>query len=341
MGRYCIHVLIQICSRTHGTSLYGAPENRNILRAEFQPLASDVSLLFIRPRAFKYSTPSDDPIFPADAMVENEQTYYNSLPHATVLGCVDKAEIRHPETFQKWTPRNFTSWRTPSPEWRANPLENLFLLLGLGLDVSNTWNAVNYGVSLDAERKIIHPGGTSLPLAREQWKVESRRFFEISLALLQGKIYDIARGTYADVAGVRSTFEEVNQPICSMVKIPTVGWTNISLFWLVTLPTFAFLLWFTSIEVSGKLILVWFYQILLEPWLSPILGPVLKASLFVLKWMVDKIPRLFSCLWRNTIYPGGLSWVLGKIMTAYHNHSDRIRRMRYRSAEGHAFELWN
>jgi hypothetical protein len=295
--------------------------------------------LFIRPRGFGYSIPSDDPIFPADAVAEDGLKFYNSLPHATVFGCVDTAEIRHPETFQRWIPRNFTSWRTPSPEWQANPLNNQFLLLGLGLDVSNTWNAINYGVRLDAERKIIQPGATSVPLAREQWKVESRRFFEISLALLQGKIYDIARGTYLVVPGVQSTFEDVNQPICRMIKIPTTGWTNISLFWLATLPTFAFLLWFTSIEVSDKMILVWFYEILLKPWLSPILELIFRLILWVVKELIKQILRLLLCLWHNTIYPNGLGWVIRKILTIYHNWSDRIRMRRYQNARSNDFEI--
>ena len=218
-------------------------------------------------------------------------------------------------------------------------MSNLFLLLGLALDVSNTWNAVNYGVSLDAALKIITPSGVSLPLAPEQWKVESRRIFDISLALLQGRIYDVARGSFADVTGVQNTFKDENQPICRMVKIPTVGWTNISLSWLVTLPTLAFLLWFTSIEVSGKMILVWFYQMLLEPCLSPILGPIFRLALWVLGELAQQIPRLLSCLWRNTIYPNGFSWVIRKIMTMYHNRSDRIRRMRYQTARNNDFEI--
>jgi hypothetical protein len=156
--------------------------------------------------------------------------------------------------------------------------------------------------------------------------------------LAQGNVYDIVRGRFADIPGVLNTFTEVNQPICNMVKIYAVGWSNISLFWLVTLPTSTFL-WFASIEVSKKSALVWFYQILLEPWLPQMLAPILKLALLTPKWLVEQIPKCPSCLWRHAVYPNGLSWLIGKIATAYCNRSDRIKRKRYRIAESHAFEL--
>jgi hypothetical protein len=63
-----------------------------------------------------------------------------------------------------------------------------------------------------------------------------------------------------------------------MVKITTIGWTNVNLLWLVTLPTSAFLLWFTSINVGERMIIVWFYLGVLKPcfsWLyREILTPV-------------------------------------------------------------------
>jgi hypothetical protein len=260
--------------------------------------------------------------------MNNDPTYYNSLPHATVLGCVDSAEIRHPDTGQIWIPRNFTSWRSNSTEWQALPMNNMFLLLGLALDNSNTWNAINYGVRLDAERKIVYPGGTSLPLAREQWKVEARKMFAISLALAQGRVYDIARGTDIDVPGVQNTFEAANQPICDMVKIPTIGWTNISLFWIVFLPTVAFLLWFTSIKVDKKLIIVWAYSEAIEPgfrWLFIKTWAAMKIGFFSLKWLFEQILGLLLSFKDNAIHPGGLSWIIREIVKVCRGTNIRIR----------------
>jgi hypothetical protein len=240
----------------------------------------------------RYSEPNDDPIFPAQTLAEDGLNYLNGLPYATVLGCVDIAEVCDPATGQIWIPRNFSSWKTTSPEWKAGQMKNLFFLLSIGLAESNTWNAINYGVSLDAQNKIIAPGGVSLPLAREQWKIESRRFFEVSLAMLQGKIYDVVRGRDADETALQNTLDKLQQPICGMVKFPTAGWTNISLFWLVALPSCAFLLWFATIEVEEKLILAWFYLKLLKPCFKPcdwlytnVVKPCLKGIWFALKWV--------------------------------------------------------
>lgn len=181
----CCYLLITLCRHIHGTSLYGATEAYVRLRSEFLPRSSHVSLLLARPKALLYSERSDDPIFPALDLAKNNESYQNSLSHATVLGCADTAEIRHPDTGQIWILRNFTWWKTASPEWRATPMKNVFYLMASALDHSNTWSAIKYSANLlDAERKIATTSGTSLPLAREQWKVEARRFFDALLALM-------------------------------------------------------------------------------------------------------------------------------------------------------------
>jgi hypothetical protein len=185
-------------------------------------------------------------------------------------------------------------------------MKNLFLLLGLALEYSNTWTVARSTISLDALRKVWAVTGISMPLAREQWKVEARRLFNISLAMMQGRTYDIARGRDADKPGARNAFGEVNQPICSMVIISTIGWTNVSLFWLVMLPTSAFLLWFTSINVSKITLIVLLYQDAIEPsvsWLyGGILAPVSNQVWKSLQWLARQIWEALLCIWRGIVY---------------------------------------
>jgi hypothetical protein len=294
----------------HGTSLYGATENRVWLRPEFLPPAADVSILLVRPKALLYAEQSDDPIFPALDLAGNNESYQNSLLHATALGCVDTAEIRDPDTSQTWIPRNLTWWQKPSPEWRAVEMRNVFYLTAAALDHSNTWSAIKYSsILLEAERKIATTSGTSLPLAREQWKVEARRFFDTSLALMQGRVYDIARGTEANEPGVINALEEDHLPICEMIKIPTNGWTNISLLWLVGLPTLAFLTWFTSIEVKKEVILVLFYRHVVKPGAALLNEQVLLPLLNLFWSVVNGFVNIWKDpvgWWSSTIYPGGL-----------------------------------
>jgi hypothetical protein len=72
------------------------------------PRSSDVSLLLVRPGAVLYSERNDDPILPALDLAKNNESYQNSLWHATALGCADATEIRYPDMGQTWIPKNFT-----------------------------------------------------------------------------------------------------------------------------------------------------------------------------------------------------------------------------------------
>ena len=118
---------------------------------------------------------------------------------------------------------------------------NSFLLLGgalLGLDSSS---AIIAGPQFDAQKKVIRRLSTSLD--RKQRKVEAWGMFETSLARIQGDVLDIARGRGVGDKSAQNLFWEMNSPIRSMIKFPTLGWRNISLFWTVILPTLAFFLW--------------------------------------------------------------------------------------------------
>jgi hypothetical protein len=87
-------------------------------------------------------------------------------------------------------------------------MKNVFYLTTAALDRSNAWSAIKYSSNLlDVERKIATNDGTSLSLAHEQWKVEVWRFFDTSLALMQGRAYDIAREAEAQESGVINALE--------------------------------------------------------------------------------------------------------------------------------------
>jgi hypothetical protein len=248
------------------------------LLPEFRVTNSVVTLIFVRSNAVFYFEPSYDPIFPAEQNYTGSgsgylrQLYYNSLPHATVLGCADTIEIRDPDTGTIWQPKTM-DWNNLTSLQGIKQLQvdtvlkqgmlNSFLLLGeamLALDISSI---IMGGPHLDAQKKIM--GRFSTSINREQWKVEARKIFETSLARIQGDILDIARGRGVADKNTHSLFWEMNSPICSMIKFPTLGWSNISLFWVVILPTFAFFLWVFSIEVEKRLVLIWFYLYILKP----------------------------------------------------------------------------
>ena len=41
-------------------------------------------------------------------------------------------------------------------------------------------------------------------------------------------------------------------PLCNIVKFQAVGWSNISLFWMITLPALGLLLWSLTIELNNS-----------------------------------------------------------------------------------------
>jgi len=219
---------------------------------EFLAPDSETTILFIRPNCIIYFGANDDPIFPADTKVTADGgvlLWGNSLPRSSILGCADVAEIRNPETGNIWNPKAMDWNFLHSGDWDPEQ-KNMLLLLVLSLWQSNTFNAVTSrpGSRFDAQSKLV--GSLSQTLSREQWKVEVRKIFETSLARLQGNVLDIARGVGKDLPYARNLLIKENMSLCHIVKLQSVGWRNISLFWLIILPTMAFLLWVLTIEMG-------------------------------------------------------------------------------------------
>ena len=266
---------------------------------EFRATNSVVSLIFVRPKAVFYFEPSFDPIFPAQQVYNGpgylEQIYYNNLPHATVLGCADTAEIRDPDTGLIWHPvtMDWNDLKSRQGIERLNldkvfkeNLLNPFLLLGASMLGSSISTIILTGPYFDAQKKLIN--GLSIALDREQWKVEARKMFETSLARMQGIVLDVARGRGVDDRSAKNALPEINSSICNMIKFPTLGWKNISLFWMTVLPTLAFFIWLFSIEVEEKLVLVWFYLYVLKPFITLIwflLKSIWRTAILSLRWL--------------------------------------------------------
>ena len=222
-----------------------------MLHPEFQAPNSEINVLFIRPMNIVYYGPNDDPIFPAAVNITTPGApiiWANPLQRSSVLGCADVSEIRDMETGDIWIPKAL-DWN------RLNFLDkerkNLLTLLVIALWRSDTFNAVTSrpGSRFDVQTKLV--GSLSQNLDREQWKVEVRKMFETSLARIQGDVLDIVRGVGKDRPYARNFLTEDNMSLCHIVKFQSVGWRNITLLWLVVLPTFSSLLWILTIEVGN------------------------------------------------------------------------------------------
>ncbi len=270
-----------------------------ILAPEFRVPESDVTLILIKAVSVSYDEESDDPIFYPRQLGGD---FGDSVVHAGVLGCAGSTEIRDPETGLIWPVRDIDYDQmhqlTYAQMWKpGKPVTGY--LLEMALYFSKVWATTQAGFHFDAEKRIT--GFNSLPLEREQWKVEARKIFESTLARIQGEVYDIARGSLSTGFQDVAMSWEQHRVVCNMIKIETQGWKNISLFWLVLLPTISFLLWISSISVRKRLVITWFYLFVLKPL------PKLIWSVFIstARW-----------LWAWTIFPNGLYWIISMILKA-------------------------
>lgn len=191
------------------------------------PKGSTLTLIFIHPQKISYLVPSDDPIFPAhtefyiDSSDKPRWRYMG--PHASVLACVDTTLWRDPSTGSNWQPY------LPEPSFviEDSHTRGGFLFMVYTLLWSNIYDTINYrlGGGLAAQ-KLVH-GWESLPLAKEQWKVEAKQLFETSLARIQIDAWNIAQGTAASYPGLQRL--EVESAVCDGTFLfMSQGWQNVN-----------------------------------------------------------------------------------------------------------------
>ena len=305
-------------SKLQGSSIQPLPE--------FLAPYSQTTIFFIRPVNIAYFGPSGDPIFPVVANVptpDGLMAWGNPLLRSSVLGCADLSEIRDIETGYIWIPKALDYNQLYSLDIEK---KRLLTLLLISLWQSNAWSAATSrpGSRFDVQSKLV--GSLSQALDYEQWKVEVRKMFETSLARIQGDVLDLARGVGKDRPYARNYLIEENMPLCRVVKFQSVGWKNISLFWLITLPTISLLLWVLTIEVEkptgdrqqilqprepaadfpgSNIVLIWLFKNVCVP---------LALQLWVaLAWVATKLyPFIALKAWKFLSW--ALSWIKLKII---------------------------
>ena len=176
----------------------------------------------------------DDPIFPAsEPRMINGGRYYTSSVTTTTHTCVDIAQICDPisevcqdqDISYSWDPGNKPDfWPSISS---ATETERTFALLSYALYFSSTAEAANLA-RLQAPDK-------GFKLAKEQWKVEARRWFETSLARMQVEVLGLAQLSPEDISDSDDAVGyHINimpsgyKGMCNMVKFRSNGWRNVS-----------------------------------------------------------------------------------------------------------------
>jgi hypothetical protein len=213
-------------------------------------------LMFISSHSLLYPQYRADPIFPAHTKSKyspgytGPTYYFNNSTRAGILGCVDEYKICKTQSGPCWSNKNITSIPAPGDR-NATEEENVAKLLTLALDFSTSCGSVQYrqAEALDAQMKIADT--QSLPLAPKQWQVEAEKIFQTSLARMQSNVYDIVRGTAASFEGYQNVMDPKYAGICGLVKIPTIGWTDINFWGLIGTSFGVVFFWVMSIRVRN------------------------------------------------------------------------------------------
>jgi hypothetical protein len=165
-----------------------------------------------------------DPIFPATSMllIGSDILYLNRDYVATVLACTDKTTICDVNGEVCWNALD-DPLSKPKDEAESNGL----FMLQMALLRSRICFSALYrgGNALDATSKLVVY--QSLPLAKEQWKVEAKHLFATSLARMQIDLRDHIRGTAAHQPGFVNKMPLGRRGVCSQYKFKSNGWTNI------------------------------------------------------------------------------------------------------------------
>lgn len=249
------------------------------------------SLFYIDNKALTFSANSDDPIFPAQyaqKMPWQIKPRWRDLSVVrTVLGCTDEKMIRDQQKGQEWYVINEdlhdkhsnNIWNITSPDLTGNeslPYPNASLmalrLLGLALKFSDTSSSIVYARSqwLDAASRVVKYS-LVLPLAPNQWQVESAKLFNISLARMQTELLYMAGGEKLDTS--RQKLEILDGSLvdpCRMLKIHVDGYRNISVTGFLGMLEMSLIIWIGTMEAGETIILVWLLRRTLKPLTSSI-----------------------------------------------------------------------
>ena len=160
------------------------------------------SLIFINTGTMIYREPNNDPIFHATHVIEDPDVgnYYTRWDRKhSMLGCVDLNKWRIPSISSNWYDLNLQDSNGKDFNWewlkKVHPrTRGGMRLLIESLATSTMAQNIEHRESEGLAASKLFQGGSSLPLAKDQWKVEVRQLFETTLARIQINVQNVVRG---------------------------------------------------------------------------------------------------------------------------------------------------
>lgn len=219
-----------------------------------------VFLAFVDTFNLAYPLASYDPIFSATAPStcnnSTQTCWKNSLQRASVLGCTELAQVcssaKGDDCIDVWAPNAFTDLL--SKNWST--AEEAFLIM-FGLNYSDFGDTLStrHGFLLDATRRIVG-NRLSQPLSvnPEQWQLEVRRLFEMSLLRVKMEMLAVVGGTRYG-PGYTDALPSQYRGACRKFKFQARGYKNLSFVGVLVVFCVPILV---GLEIGGNILLVWF-----------------------------------------------------------------------------------
>ena len=224
-----------------------------------------ILLLLISSHNVNHLSPRTDPIFPT-----NHQKYLNwsdnSIPiytdasnTAKPLACLEETFLCLPDGSHcvptlagqpgsaAWPPN--TGPKTPEGEIAL-------YFTSLVVASSNMYMSIRARLGSGLVASTMISQAMSLPLAEEQWKTETRRLFQTSVAGWYIVARDASRARWAGETGLQNYFarspKKVVEKLCRLYKFHATGWKNVNVVGSVVVVCIWLLILLVGLEVERK-----------------------------------------------------------------------------------------
>ena len=214
-------------------------------------------MAFVNIFNLQYPEISVDPIFPATnsspCSYSNQTCWEDSFLPASVLGCTELAEVCSPTLdtcYDVWDPNTFNT--LSSVDWDGAE-ETYLTMFGLNYSDFGSTLSTKHGFLLDATRRIVG-SRVSQSLDPEQWKLEVRRLFGMSLLRTKFEMLYVVHGTRANELGYINVLPDLYQGVCGKFMFQANGYKNISFIGILAA---IFTPLFLGLEYKEKAPIVW------------------------------------------------------------------------------------
>ena len=248
-----------------------------------------------------------DPVFPAlrlqtyriDGTNRSQpHLYYNNKTDYSKIVCEESTEICDYQTNECWNgppgharPRNVVVSRSVASGRNGSHEDPARMLLEIALSGSSIINSISGAyTNFEATSHCQYFRCEALPA--DQWIVECRRWFEVSLALAQFYALEIVRGIDNDGADYQN-IPPTDRGLCHVFKFRSTGWRNVNVWGFFGILVVSLGLFIGSIKTDAGTLWLTLGAKVLGRWVRASLLVTLRAGTSLIAFTA-KLKRIFQ-----------------------------------------------